>query len=73
MVLAARHARTDEAVAAELDIEGFITCEKFLKLRMCQCLSVTPRDVMDVLKDDEATEARKGKRRFEWRNEAHCW
>ena len=69
MVLAARHARTDEAVAAELDIEGFITCEKFLKLRMCQCLSVTPGDVMGVLRDDEATEAREGKRRFEKRNE----
>ena len=69
MVLAARHARTDEAVAAELDIEGFITIEKFLKLRMCQCLRVTPGDVMDVLRDDEATEAREGKRRFEKRNE----
>ena len=69
MVLAARLARTDEAVAAELDIEGFITCEKFLELRMCQCLRVTPGDVMNVLKDDEATEARDGKRRFEHRNE----
>ena len=69
MVLAARHARTDEAVAAELDIEGFITIEKFLKLKMCQCLSVTPGDVMGVLRDDEATEAREGKRRFEKRNE----
>ena len=69
MVLAARHARTDEAVAAELDIEGFITIENFLKLKMCQCLSVTPGDVMGVLRDDEATEAREGKRRFEKRNE----
>jgi RNA:NAD 2'-phosphotransferase (TPT1/KptA family) len=69
MVLAARHARTDEAVAAELDIEGFITIENFLKLKMCQCLRVTPGDVVDVLRDDEAKEAREGKRRFEKRNE----
>ena len=37
---------------------------------MCQSfVGLTHGDVMDVLRDDEATEAREGKRRFEKRNE----
>ena len=70
MVLAARHARTDQwsrnqrQVHAKLDKEGFITIQNFLKLKMCRCLKVTPQDVERVLRYDEENGSRDGKRRF---------
>ena len=74
MVLAARHARTDEwsdsdgqaqpEVHAQLDIEGFITVQNFLNPKMCRCLKVTHVDVMRVLIDHEEKGNRDGKRRF---------
>ena len=71
MVLAARHARTDQwsrnqrqEFHAKLDKEGFITIQNFLKLKMCRCLKVTPQDVERVLRYDEENGSRDGKRRF---------
>ena len=71
MVLAARHARTDQwsrnqrqEFHAKLDKEGFITIQNFLKLKMCRCLKVTPQDVERVLRYDEENGSRNGKRRF---------